>query len=411
MHLLSKKLKSSPTAKRIPPPAMPITLPLSASSATSAFSFNPEPNSSASRRRMSRIGTAVKALSRPTTPATDHRLRDELDVGFSFSRRNSVMQHNRNEPKEGKLSSSRGSPHAPRSLSGSHRPNSYKHVLVSNSPLFPASESSPSSFLGERQKAAKKHFGRPHTAGFALSKSLKHMSGALAGKMATLNRPATAGARSNEFKSTISRPENSSFRINFRLSRFETGRQQALPYVHDDGRSSQPHPPWRMPTDEEIDRMLEKAQGFVAAHQQRLEILNRSRGDSKDVSTERFDSSHDNTLQSENLPAPPPPLQSRHHFTGRPIASPRTLERWGKPENGKRRPSTASGTPSEGFMNAPLAGRLSSRTISKRPHTSDGPHQDSTWLPSYPQSQNASTSSLGLPHPPRKQRPSAGKAG
>lgn len=426
MHLLSKKLKPSPTATRIPPPAMPPVLPPSATSAISEYSFNIEPGSSTSRRRMSRIGTAVKTLSRPTTPATDRRLRDRLDAEnptFGFSRRGPVARSFKSETKKpGAI----GDSQKPLSLPSSRRVSSYKHTTSDNSPLL----HSLSSNISQKQKwelnlgksadslplpSARRPYtteSSPHrsrTAGFAFGKSLKHMSSAFAGKMGSINRPATAGSQPSDLKAGPFRTENFVFHTPRQPPGFGSGRKAMLPLSHNgDVGQSVTHPLWRIPTDEEMYQMLESARGFVAAQQQRLEILDRSRGSSKDVSIEQLDSFGDITVQSDNSSGPPP-QKYQHHFTGQRIASPRILESWTSPGRNTRRPSTANGVVSESSMNPPLAGRSFSQATLKRPHTSDGPNQDHTWPSSYPWSRNGSTISLGLPYPPRKPRSSLGK--
>jgi len=425
MHLLSKKFTACPTAMRIPPPVMPASHPVSATSDASEYSFNLDTVRSSSRGRRSRIGTAIKALSRPTTPATDYRLRDESDGGrpsFSFSRRTSVARSYRSEANGGKLPGLRGE--HPRSFSqpASPRASSYKHAFAVNSPQLPVSQEHRSyhwpqkrgatlgrsvdslpltSVVPQRPHTTESSLRRPQTAGVAFGKSLKHMSGAITGRIASKNRPATAGSQPSGIPSNLPPLKRSSFRHILRTPADPPKQGIGLPSNADNIDPPAQQLLWHMPTEAELDGILHDARGFIVEQQKRLEILDRSRR-SRDAPIERLDSSGDISLQSDR--SFDPPQEPRRHFTGQPIASPRTLESWTLPGISTRRPSTTSGELSESGLGHPLTSRSSSFAALKRPHTSDGPNQEALFPSHFSPPRNASNANLGLPHPPRRPR-------
>jgi hypothetical protein len=421
MQLLSKKFTACPTAMRIPPPVMPASHPVSATSDASEYSLNLDTVRSSSRSRRSRIGTAIKALSRPTTPATDHRLRDEFDgerPSFSFSRRTSVARSYKSEAKGGKFPDLR---EHPRFLSqpASPRAGSYKHAFAVNSPQLPVSQehhlphrwattlgksvdSLPlTSVVPQRPHTTESSPRRPQTAGVAFGKSLKHMSEAIAGRIASRNRPATAGSQPSGISSSMPRPKRSSFRRILQTPIDSRTQELGLPASADNSKPAAQQPLWRMPTEAELDGILHDARGFIVEQQKRLEILASSRR-SRDTSIERLDSSGDISLHSNH--SFDPPQKPRHHFTGQPIVSPRTLESWTRPGISTRRPSTTSGELSEGGLGHPLTSRSSSSAAFRRPHTSDGLIQEVLFPTHFSPSKNASDVNLGLPHPPRRPR-------
>jgi hypothetical protein len=233
---------------------------------------------------------------------------------------------------------------------------------------------------------------RPRTGGFASRKSLKYISGAIAGKMASINRPETAGSQPSGGPS-----KRSSLRLLLHSPADSRKQDIGLSFTND---SSVHQPPWQMPTDEEIGGMLHNARSFIVAQQQRLEILARSRNSSsRNVSIERLDSSGDTSTKSEHSSSALDTYQKPlYQFTAYPIASPRTLQGWARPGMSTRRPLTANG------VSHPLASRNSSFATLRRPHTSDGPNQEALFTSHFSRSRNGSTTSLGLPHPPRNTR-------
>jgi hypothetical protein len=87
VHLLSKKIKPSPTAKRILPPPMP--------SLYDIFNTNSSEVSEDLRGSASSCsGYSIKSLSRPTTPMTDKRVRHALDAERSIDNTSMVSSRN-----------------------------------------------------------------------------------------------------------------------------------------------------------------------------------------------------------------------------------------------------------------------------------------------------------------------------
>jgi len=377
MHLITKKFAQSPTAMHIPPPVMPSFGSVSATNDGPGYPVNLRTVRPSSRKRRGSIGLAFKSLSRPTTPATDRRLRDEFSEECSssgFSRRLSISRSFKSDPKGDIMDDLIGE--HPRSLSEpmSRRNGPHKRALVALSPQFSTNRGDHSYHLPlgwmaslgqsvdslplasskpQRPHTTESPIQRSYTSGFAFGKSLKHVSGVIAGKMVSMGRPATTGSQPRG--TSFSRHKRSSFPPVLNSLGGSPKLDTRLASHSENGTSVLGQSMGHIPTDQEIDEMLLNAQRFIATQHQRLETLVRSRGSGK-PSFKRIDSG-DISTQSDSSYGPP--QTSSYHITGRFIVSPRILQSWAAPSTSTRRPYTAGGASSENSTEPPLEDKFS----------------------------------------------------
>lgn len=155
--------------------------------------------------------------------------------------------------------------------------------------------------------------------------------------------------------------------------------------------------PWRMPTEDEINATLTSISIFVRKEHKRLDMLARSHN-AKDTTIERLDSSEGLSMPDRGPSTPVRSIES--NLMGRQILSPKTLDHWAMPSSlgAFRRPSTAhSVSPSTGSYYEADA-QSNNFTSLQRPGTTDGLSP----FDSEHSFRNASTTSLGLPLPPRR---------
>jgi len=161
--------------------------------------------------------------------------------------------------------------------------------------------------------------------------------------------------------------------------------------------------PWCMPTDDEVNASLTSISIFVRKEHQRLDMLARSHN-AKETTIERLDSSEELSMLDEGPSIPVRSIGS--NLTGRQILSPKTLDYWAMSSSlgTFRRPSTAHGVSPSTGSHYDADAQSNNFTALKRPGTADGLSFRQSLFVSERSLHNASTTSLGLPLPPRRPR-------
>lgn len=390
-HLLSKSFRPPLVAKRVTPPAMPTPVTAIATPLESTMG-GILPNN---ERRRSRVGSVVKSLSRPTTPATDRRLRGTRTRGSSFASgslpitpqtsvtRPDLLVPSAAYPTPGSSSLQAPSHHgshvnlSTQSAPDSGRPSTARKGLMLD---WDPPETMKQLFVPRARRASESSSKKPRSVGNILGKSPKLLSGALFTRPRSNSRPATAGT------------ERSQFSFDHGFSQYTlTPAASGIPPV------PVPPLPWLIPTDDEVFSLLGRMAKVVNKEQERLENLARMHN-SREARIERVDSSGDLSVISSTPGTPRQPTDTP--FTLRPIASFKTLEKnSSKRSLASKRPSTAG----EAYNR--LTVRSKSLANIKRPGTVDGHYGKNmaTWN-HHSRSQNTSSTSIGLPTPPRRSR-------
>ncbi|CAG7849372.1 SubName: Full=Uncharacterized protein {ECO:0000313/EMBL:CCA78088.1} [Serendipita indica DSM 11827] len=317
-HLLSKSFRPSLVAKRVTPPAMPTPVTAIATPLESTMG-GILPNN---ERRRSRVGSVVKSLSRPTTPATDRRLRGTRTRGSSFASgslpitpqtsvtRPDLLVPSAAYPTPGSSSLQAPSHHgshvnlSTQSAPDSGRPSTARKGLMLD---WDPPETMKQLFVPRARRASESSSKKPRSVGNILGKSPKLLSGALFTRPRSNSRPATAGTERSQFS-------------------FDHGFSQytLTPAASDIPPVPVPPLPWLIPTDDEVFSLLGRMAKVVNKEQERLENLARMHN-SREARIERVDSSGDLSVISSTPGTPRQPTDTP--FTLRPIASFKTLER------------------------------------------------------------------------------------
>ncbi|KAG8829323.1 hypothetical protein FRC18_009392 [Serendipita sp. 400] len=384
MHLLGKKFTSALKAQKIQPPAIPSSLPFIATGTEFGAS------SRSSSRRRSRISNAVQSLSRPTTPASDKRLKMDprtrrgSDAGYIRP----IIPGTMNEPAHRNASDTGDLP----SMEPAHGPSPIQpmgpfNLIEGYMPPTP-SLSLKGLMIGARtsSETLSHTINRRRRASEASSRPLRASISALGirqtlfGRPRSNSRPATASARLTQLGGNNEQIQDAL--INGKASTFKSRA-----------------PLWSIPVNEDLVAALHGMSHFVNAEQCRLEALSRSHW-AEETTIERLDSTGDLRSDMEDFGS----AIELPGYTTMPksIGPPQLIKEWiplSPSISPWKCPTTAPCT----TIGSPI-GSTSHLSLQR----SNFNHGSAKAFPSIEiqssVSYNASTTSLILPVPPRKLR-------
>ncbi|KAG8835218.1 hypothetical protein FRC17_004780 [Serendipita sp. 399] len=287
MHLVGKKLTQNLKAQKIPPPALPPSLP----TITVVTDYGTVPQGR--YRKRNRISTAAKSLSRPTTPANDKRLRvvgPEIRCGSEACLVRPITSGSTSDLSHRDLKNMENP--FPVETVPDRLPT--RPIAPMNSVEAPVPRTPSLSLRGLMIGAKASSENLPHVtnrrrrASEASSQPLRTSLSALGIRQGLFGRP-----RSN------SRPVTASARLTQNSEYTEPNRLKIEVAMEGMPATLRPSlPPWSIPTDDGILGTLHQMSRFVDNEQIRLETLSRSHR-TKETTIERLDSMEDLRLDSE----------------------------------------------------------------------------------------------------------------